>query len=120
MRGIPLHTLPFAHPLNAGHAATPTPAEEAFLAKNLYTEKSFQPVSSASSDGGLRQRTLGGSRLQYWEFLKQPDETYLVRLQGSELYLTAPAKETNSPAVLMPKQDSRGQAWRLVRQTPWI
>ena len=91
-----------------------------FLVKNLYTEKTFQPESSATSEGGLWQKTLGGSHLQYWEFLKQPDDTYIIRLQGTELYLTAPSQETNSPAALKPKRDSRGQTWRLVRQTPWI
>ncbi|MGC3998225.1 MAG: hypothetical protein QM767_12385 [Anaeromyxobacter sp.] len=93
---------------------------DTYLVKNLFTQKAFQPGSLDASDGALLQQTMGGTRLQHWEFLKQPDETYLIRLRGSELYLTAPGQDTNSPARLLPRRDSRNQAWRLVRQTPWI
>lgn len=94
--------------------------ESTYLVKNLFTEKTFQPASIERSDAGLAQQELGGSRLQYWEFLKQPDDTYAVRLKGTDLYLTGAAQETNSPATLTPRQASRAQAWRLVSQTPWI
>jgi hypothetical protein len=91
-----------------------------YLLKNLYTQKTFEPASSPQSGVSLWQQPLGGSRLQYWEFVKQPDETYLIRLKDTQLYLTATSNENNFPIVLMPKQDSDSQQWRLLRQNPII
>jgi hypothetical protein len=90
----------------------------AYLLKNLYTQKTFQPSSAPEPGVDLWQQTLGGSRLQYWEFIKQSNETYLIRLKDTELYITATSDENNSPVVLMPKQDSDSQLWKLIRQNP--
>lgn len=69
----------------------------------------------------LWQQSLGGNRFQRWELIKQPGgDTYLIRLQGTELYATASSDENDSPIVLLPRQDSPRQLWRLVRQTPVV
>lgn len=94
--------------------------KDTYLLKNLYTQKTFEPSATPEPGVDLWQQTLGGSRLQYWEFIEQPGETYLIRLKGSELYLTATSDENNSGAILMPRQDSDNQRWRLIRQTPII
>ncbi|MEP0841252.1 MAG: RICIN domain-containing protein [Phycisphaerae bacterium] len=94
--------------------------EGVFLLQNLYTQKSLQPSSQPEAGVDLWQQSLGGSPLQYWEFLKQPDETYQIRLKGTELYVTAPSAEDNSAIVLAPKNDAASQRWRLVRQTPVV
>ena len=94
--------------------------ENVYLLKNLYTQKSFEPSSAPAVGVTLWQQTLGGSRLQYWEFLKQSDESYLIRLKDTELYLTATSDENDSDIVLMPKQDSDNQLWKLIRQNPII
>lgn len=91
-----------------------------YLLKNLYTQKSFQPSSTPKPGVTMWQQTLGGSRLQYWEFIEQPDDTYLIRLKDTELYITATSGENNSAIALMPRQDSDSQRWRLVRQNPII
>lgn len=91
-----------------------------FLLKNLYTQKSFQPSSAPVAGVTLWQQTLGGSRLQYWEFLKQSDGSFLIRLKDTELYLTVTSNENNSDIVLMPLQGSAKQNWRLIRQNPII
>jgi hypothetical protein len=91
-----------------------------FLLKNLYTQKTFEPSSVPKSGAGLWQKTLGGSRLQYWEFIKQLNDTYLIRLKDTELYLTVCSDENNSPIILMPLQNSDKQLWRLVRQNPIV
>jgi hypothetical protein len=93
---------------------------ETYLLKNLYTQKTFEPSSALEAGVGLWQQTLGGSRLQYWEFIKQSDETYLIRLKDTELYVTVTSDENDSDIVLMPKQDSDKQLWRLVRQNPIV
>lgn len=94
--------------------------ENMYLLKNLYTQKSFQPSSTPVAGVTLWQQTLGGSRLQYWEFIKQPDDNYLIHLKDTELYLTATSDENDSEIVLMQKQDSDNQRWRLTRQNPII
>lgn len=89
-----------------------------YLLKNLYTQKTFQPSSFPESGVSLWQQPLGGSRLQYWEFIKQPDGAYLIRLKATELYVTVSSDETNAPIVLLPRQDSSRQLWKLIRQNP--
>ncbi|MDR1467729.1 MAG: RICIN domain-containing protein, partial [Spirochaetaceae bacterium] len=76
--------------------------EDTYLLKNMYTLKSFEPVSSPGPGVELWQQPLGGTRRQYWEFIKQPDETYLIRLKDTELYVTVSATEDDSPIILMP------------------
>ena len=39
---------------------------------------------------------------------------------GTDLYVTAPSAENDSPIVLAPKNDADCQRWRLVRQTPLV
>jgi len=93
--------------------------DSAYLVKNLYTNKTFQPESSPKEGVNLWQQTMGGSHLQYWEFFKIPDESYVIKLKGTDLYLTISSDENNSPIVLLPRQNSTSQQWRLVRQNPW-
>ena len=69
---------------------------------------------------GLCQKTLGGTPLQYWEFKEQADGTYLIRLKGTDLYITAESDKVDSPLILKSNQSSPNQKWKLIRQTPWI
>jgi hypothetical protein len=88
------------------------------LLKNLYTQKTFQPSSLPNSGVILWQQPLGRTVNQYWEFIKQPDNSSMIRLDGSDLYITITSDENNSAIVLMPKQESDNQLWRMVRQKP--
>ena len=94
--------------------------DEVYLLKNLYTHKSFQPSSSPEAGVTLWQQPLGGTRLQYWEFIKQPDETYLIRLKDTDLYITITSDENNSDLILMPLQNSSKQSWTLIEQRPIV
>jgi hypothetical protein len=94
--------------------------DNTYLLKDLFTEKTFQPKSKPKSGVTLWQKSLGGNPYQYWEFLKQSDENYLIRLKGTKLYITVSSNKINSPIILMPKQNNKSQLWKLVRQTPWI
>jgi hypothetical protein len=94
--------------------------DNTYLLKNLYTQKTFEPSAVPQSGVGLWQQTLGGSRLQYWEFIEQSNETYLLRLKDTELYVTATSDKNDTPIALMPKQDSDSQLWKLIRQNPVI
>jgi hypothetical protein len=92
--------------------------DNTFLLKNVFTEKTFQPKSEPKEGVELWQQSMGGTQLQYWEFLKQTDETYFIKLKGTDLYLTG-SSDKNLPIVLTTKQESKTQNWKLIRQTPW-
>ncbi len=91
---------------------------ETYQLKNLYTSKTFQPSSKLEPGVALWQQPLKEDNLQYWEFIKQLDKTYLIRLDGTDLYVTISSDKTNSPIILMPRQNSIGQQWKLVKQNP--
>jgi hypothetical protein len=92
--------------------------ENIFLLRNLFTHKNFQPSSLPEPEVTLWQQTLDGNTNQRWEFLQQSDETYLIRLTGTELYFTATSYEENSDIILMPLQNSTMQLWILIKQQP--
>jgi len=91
-----------------------------FLLKNLYTHKTFQPSASPEQGVDLWQQPLEANSLQYWEFIKQSDETYQIRLRGTELYITPTSDESNASLVLMPLQDGANQQWVLIEQHPIV
>jgi hypothetical protein len=94
--------------------------DDTYLLKNMYTLKSFQPVSDPKAGVELWQQPLGGTKLQYWEFTEQSDATYLIRLKDTELYVTISAQENESPLILMPMNNSSAQKWKLIKQNPAI
>jgi hypothetical protein len=94
--------------------------EETTLLKNLWTEKTFQPSLAPEQGTGLWQKPLSGDKHQYWEFLNQSDDTYLIRLKGTELYITVSSDVNNSPIILMPIQNSYEQQWKLIEQRPIV
>ncbi len=89
-----------------------------YLLKNLYTQKTIQPSALPEQGVGLYQLPLEANRLQYWEFIKQSNETYLIKLKGTELYITTTSDNNNSSLVLMPQQNSKEQLWKLLEQHP--
>lgn len=93
---------------------------ETYQLKNLYTAKTFQPSSKTEEGVSLWQQPIKEENQQYWEFIEQADNTYLIRLKGTDLYVTASSDKTNSNIILMPKQNSVAQQWKLIKQKPWI
>lgn len=94
--------------------------EDTYQLKNLYTSKTFQPSSKPEAGVTLWQQPLKEDSPQNWEFIKQTDNTYLIRLKATDLYVTISSDETNSSIILMPKQNSSGQQWKMVEQNPWF
>ncbi|WP_433775359.1 RICIN domain-containing protein [Bacillus wiedmannii] len=93
---------------------------ESYQLKNMYTSKTFQPSSMPEPGVTLWQQALKEDNLQYWEFIKQPDETYLVRLKGTSMYVTISSDKSNSSIILMPLQNSNSQQWKFIKQNPWL
>ena len=95
--------------------------DNTYLLKDLYTEKTFEPVSDPEEGVTMWQKTLGSSKWQQWEFIKQVDNIYQIRLKGTELYLEPAADELNANIVLKPLQkDSTAQEWKLIEQHPIV
>jgi hypothetical protein len=92
--------------------------ENVFLLKNLYTHKTFQPSSTPEAGVTLWQQPLGGDRLQYWEFIKQSDDAYFIRLKDTDLYITISSSDNHSDIILMPLQNTPSQMWTLIEQRP--
>lgn len=87
---------------------------------NRYTHKTIEPSAEIRPGVSLWQKTLDSSRVQEWEFIKQPDGTYLIRMTGTKLYVTISNEKTNSAIVLLPPAGNDTQRWRLVEQNPWL
>lgn len=68
----------------------------------------------------LWQQPSGEHQGQEWDFLRQDDGSWLIRMRHSDLYLTSSAPETNSPVMLSPYEGSPAQRWRLREQDPWL
>jgi hypothetical protein len=96
------------------------PADEnSYQLKNLLTSKTFQPKENPAKVGTtLEQQPIAMSALQQWEFIKAANNSFYIRLKGSELFITASTSETNSNIVLQEKKDKALQLWRLVEQNP--
>lgn len=90
--------------------------------QNLYTGKTLTPSATTQKGVTLWQQPLNDSdSLQYWKFIEQSDEAYLINLKDTDLYITISSDETDSPIILMPLQDSNGstgQLWKLFEQDP--
>lgn len=88
------------------------------LLKNLYTQKTFAPQAPEANAACL-QVNLGESEYCYW-VLEQDSNSVRLRLQGTDLYLTAMSDETDSRPVLQPRQDRDTQRWILLPQNPIV
>lgn len=92
--------------------------DETYLLKNLYTQKTFQPSAAPEAGIALWQQPLEATDFQYWDFIKQDDGSYLIRLSDTELYISVSSGKNNSPIVLMPLQNTAEQKWILIEQHP--
>lgn len=93
---------------------------ESYHLVNRYTHKTFEPAAKPVPGVALLQKSPGGKGVQEWDFIKQADETYLIRMKGTDLYVTISSVQTNSAIVLHPPSGSDTQRWRLVAQDPWL
>jgi hypothetical protein len=55
-----------------------------------------------------------------WEFVAQPGDSYAIRMAGTELYVTATSRETNTQITLARFTNANSQKWRLIPQRPWF
>lgn len=87
--------------------------------KNLSTRKTFEAISSGQAGSGLWQQVLQQDSAQFWEFIRQTDDQFLIRQAETDLYLTISSAKENSNILLMPLNYAEEQLWQLVEQHPW-
>ncbi|WP_094571199.1 RICIN domain-containing protein [Mucilaginibacter xinganensis] len=88
--------------------------------QNLLTNKTFQPVGEPGSGVNLEEQPLnpnGGG--QQYEFEPVDTNTFMIKLKGTDLFLTADKKgSVNSRVVLTKKGNSKEQYWTIYEQVP--
>ena len=95
--------------------------------QNLLTNKTFQ-ASQGVANGGVpsgdvtleeQPLTVNASNQQY-EFIPVKTDVFLIRLKGSDLYITPadPDGKVNSAIVLAKKNNAPTQYWSIYKQAP--
>ncbi len=86
--------------------------------KNLFTSKTFQPKIN---DLALEEQPLNlGNSNQQYEFEPAGKDIYLIKLKGTDLYITPEDKKgsTNSAIILAKKTKTKDQQWTIYEQAP--
>ncbi|MHA4895951.1 RICIN domain-containing protein [Pedobacter sp. PWIIR3] len=93
----------------------------AYQLENLFTKKTFQPAAKAEVSVTLEEQPLvAADPNQQYEFINVKKDTYLIRLKGTELFITPLDEEgsTNSAIILAKKMDKPLQQWIIYKQNP--
>jgi hypothetical protein len=95
--------------------------ENSYQLQNLLTNKTFQPVTKADINVAFEEQPLvDASPNQLYEFIGLKKDTYLIKLKGTDLYLT-PADikgKVNSAIILASKRNTPEQLWTIYEQSP--
>lgn len=94
---------------------------DTYQLKNLYTNKTFQPLGQEKDHTIIEQQPLvADASNQKYEFIEIKKDVYLIRLRSTELYLTPadPEGSTNSAILLTNKKDALLQQWTIYPQNP--
>lgn len=89
------------------------------LLANVYSKKMLGVSGQAAPGTTLAQYARSSSSVS-WDIDEHADGSVLIRLHGTQLYVTATSGEINSAVVLAPPNGSNLQNWRLIKQKPWI
>lgn len=87
--------------------------------QNVYTQKTFEPVSAAEKGVALWQQPLNEYSPK-WEFLEQQEGVYAIRLVDTDLYITISSVKTDESIILMPYDNLSTQHWELIEQYPLV
>jgi hypothetical protein len=79
---------------------------QSYQLKNLFTGKTFQPKNKIAEGSSLEQQPLSTEAAnQQYEFIQIKNDVYIIKLKGTELYVTPADKNgsTNSEIILEKK-----------------
>lgn len=89
--------------------------------RNLFSSKTLQPTAVASANVPFDEQPLvPGDAKQQYEFILIKKDTYLIKLKGTDLYITLanPKGEVNSAIILATKKGTTDQQWFIYEQAP--
>lgn len=95
--------------------------DEGYQLVNLFSKKTMQPPADAQEGTALVEQPLkAGEASQKYEFIPVKENSCLIRLSGTEFYLTPSDDkgDINNPIVLKRKLNTRLQYWTLQEQHP--
>jgi len=96
-------------------------AGNTYQLENLLTNKTFQPKGDADVNVALEEQPLNtNSANQQYEFEAIDHDTYMIKLKGTDLYITPSDKKgaVNSQIVLAKKTNTKDQYWDIYEQSP--
>lgn len=96
-------------------------AGNTYQLQNLLTNKTFQPKGDANVNVALEEQSLNtNSAIQQYEFEAIGHDTFMIKLKGTDLYITPSDKKgaVNSKIVLAKKTNTKDQYWNIYEQSP--
>lgn len=96
---------------------------QTYLLENLFTGKTIQSTNVTPAAGdALKQQPVKNTTVQQYEFIQVEKNVYLIKLKGTELYITPSDKNgtVNSAIILSKKDGSKLQQWTIYEQHPEI
>ncbi|NVM63956.1 hypothetical protein FHW88_002245 [Mucilaginibacter sp. SG538B] len=96
-------------------------AGNTYQLQNLLTNKTFQPKGDADVNVALEEQSLNAnSAIQQYEFEAIDNDTFMIKLKGTDLYITPSDKKgvVNSQIVLAKKTNTKDQYWNIYEQSP--
>lgn len=95
--------------------------DQTYSLRNLLTGKTFQPATGEPEEGtALQQQPIREQApIQQWEFIPEKNNSFLIRLKGTDLYVT-PTEQgaVNSNIILAKKKAGNIQQWTIYEQHP--
>ena len=80
--------------------------------QNLFTNKTFEPITDSSAHIiTLSEQPMEAKPNQQYEFITAENNSYLIKLKGTDLYITSPTdkEEVNAKIILTKKNNSNTQ-----------
>ena len=96
---------------------------QTYKLQNLFTGKTIQSPNEAPAAGdALKQQPLSNASNQQYEFIPVEKNVYLIRLKGTDLYITPSDDKgtVNAPIIFLKKDRSKLQLWTIYEQHPDI
>jgi hypothetical protein len=94
-------------------------APDRYQLTNYYTGKRLSFASSPDAGVLLVQHATPPNSTA-WDLVVQSDDSYAIRMAGTELYISATSEIMNSSITLTPFTNADAQKWRLLPQKPWF
>lgn len=88
--------------------------------ENLFTGKTFQAIDPTTGSALQQQALVAKQSNQQYEFIPVGKDHFLIRLKGTDLYLTPSDAngDINSTIILANKDGGRLQQWTIYEQNP--